>query len=351
MKGARALVLNAPRELAFEPIEMRDLAPGEVRIKTLYSGISAGTELSQYRGTNPFMHRRWDEESRLFIDSEVPSWPYPVRNLGYEESGEIVEVGSAVMDLEPGQRVFGTWGHRTQHVADAAYARDRIIPEGADPRIGIFSHIGAVALNGVHDAQLRIGDVVAVFGLGVPGQIVAQAARASGATVIGVDPDADRRAHAKGMGAAHVLDPRNEAIANAIKEMTNGRGADACIEVSGAPPALAEAIRSVAYSARVVAMGFFQGEVAGLRLGEEFHHNRVQLVCSQISGVAAEASYRWSKPRLWRTAVELQHQGVLSLVPLITHSAGFDEAPALFARLDEGEPGLLQSVLEFGQAE
>lgn len=351
MKGARALVLNAPRELAFEPIEMRDLAPGEVRIETLYSGISAGTELSQYRGTNPFMHRRWDEESRLFIDSEVPSWPYPVRNLGYEESGEIVEVGSAVTDLEPGQRVFGTWGHRMQHVADAAYARDRIIPEGADPRIGIFSHIGAVALNGVHDAQLRIGDVVAVFGLGVPGQIVAQAARASGATVIGVDPDADRRTRAKEMGAAHVLDPRNEAIANAIKEMTNGRGADACIEVSGAPPALSEAIRSVAYSARVVAMGFFQGEVAGLRLGEEFHHNRVQLVCSQISGVAAEASYRWSKPRLWRTAVELQHQGVLSLVPLITHSASFDEAPALFARLDEGEPGLLQSVLEFGQAE
>ncbi|MFL6775185.1 MAG: zinc-binding alcohol dehydrogenase [Sphingomicrobium sp.] len=351
MKGARALVLNAPRELAFEPIEMRDLAPGEVRIETLYSGISAGTELSQYRGTNPFMHRRWDEESRLFIDSEVPSWPYPVRNLGYEEAGEIVEVGSAVTDLEPGQRVFGTWGHRTHHVADAAYARDRIIPEGADPRIGIFSHIGAVALNGVHDAQLRIGDVVAVFGLGVPGQIVAQAARASGATVIGVDPDADRRTRAKEMGAAHVLDPRNEAIASTIKEMTNGRGADACIEVSGAPPALAEAIRSVAYSARVVAMGFFQGEVAGLRLGEEFHHNRVQLVCSQISGVAAEASYRWSKPRLWRTAVELQHQGVLSLVPLITHSTSFDEAPALFARLDEGEPGLLQSVLEFGQAE
>ena len=49
-----------------------------------------------------------------------------------------------------------------------------------------------------------------------------------------------------------------------------------------------------------------------------------------------------------RTAVELQHRGVLSLVPLITHGAGFDEAPALFARLDGGEPGLLQSVLEFG---
>ena len=346
MNAARALVLNAPRALAFEPIEERALGPDEVRIRTLFSGISAGTELSQYRGTNPFMHRRWDEAIRLFVDAEAPSWPYPVRNLGYEEVGEIVEVGGSVSDLARGQRLYGTWNHRTHYVASADYARERLLPEGADPRIGVFSHIGAVALNGVHDAQLRIGDVVAVFGLGVPGQIVAQAARASGATVIAVDPDAGRREIALNCGAHQAIDPRGAAWS--IKERTSGRGADACIEVSGAVPALSEAIRSVTYSGRVVAMGFFQGDISGLRLGEEFHHNRVQLICSQIGGVAPEASYRWSKPRLWRTAVELQHAGVLNLLPLITHSVGFDEAPQLFERLDAGEPGLLQAVLEFG---
>ena len=347
MSGPRALMLTAPGQLDFEAIEERALGPEEVRIRTLFSGISAGTELSQYRGTNPFMHRQWDDQRRLFVAAESPSWPYPVRNLGYEECGEIVEVGSGVTDLKSRQRVFGTWGHRTHHIADAAYARERLLPDGADARIGIFSHIGAVALNGVHDAQLRIGDIVAVFGLGVPGQIVAQAARASGATVIGVDPDAARRAIAQSLGAAHVLDPTAGNVAEAIKAMTEGRGADACIEVSGAPAALADAIRAVAYSARVVAMGFFEGEVSGLRLGEEFHHNRVQLICSQIGGVAAEASYRWSKPRLWRTAIELQHAGVLSLIPLISHTAPFHDAPKLFGRLDRGEPGLLQAVLEF----
>lgn len=345
-----ALLLKAPRELAFDPLEPAPLAPHEVRIRTLYSGISAGTELSQYRGTNPFMHRRFDEPSRLFLQAEAPSWPYPVRNLGYEEAGEIVELGSAVTGLKTGQRLFGTWGHRTHHVATADYVRDRLLPEGADPRIGVFSHIGAVALNGVHDAQIRIGDVVAVFGLGVPGQIVVQAARASGAQVIAIDPDPSRRATALRFGAHEVLDPAAGSAAEAIKAMTGAKGADACIEVSGAPAALAEAVRAVAYSARVVAMGFFQGEVPGLRLGEEFHHNRVQLVCSQISGVAPEASYRWSKPRLWRAAVELQHRGVLELTPLITHSAPFADAPGLFERLDRGEPGLLQAVLEFGGA-
>ena len=342
----KALILEGPRRLAFEDADDPPLGLDDVRIRTLLSGVSAGTELTQYRGTSPFLDKRFDEARRLFVAGEGPSWPYPVRTLGYEEVGEVVEIGAQVHGVKLGDRVFGTWNHRSHSVISADYARDRAMPEGADPRIGIFSHIGAVALNGVHDAQIRLGDTVAVFGLGVPGQIVCQAARASGGRVIAVDPDGERRALALKLGAAEALSP--EGAAEAIKAHTGGRGADSCIEVSGVPAALAEAIRAVAYSARVVAMGFFQGQAA-LPLGEEFHHNRVQLVCSQISGVAPEASYRWSKPRLWRTAVELQHAGVLDLIPLITHTVPFGEAPALFERLDRGEPGLLQAVLEFAE--
>ncbi|TSD89974.1 zinc-binding dehydrogenase [Mycobacterium sp. KBS0706] len=344
-----ALLLRGPRALDFESFEHPPLGPEEVRIRTLYSGVSAGTELSQYRGSSPFMAKRWDEASRLFRAADAPSWNYPVRNLGYEESGEIVEVGSGVADLRPGQRVYGTWGHRTHHVA--AREAVRLLPEGADPRIGIFSHIGAVALNGVHDAEIRIGDVVVVFGLGVPGQIVAQAARASGAQVIAVDPVASRRETALRLGAAEALNPAAGSVAEIVKEKTGGRGADVAIEVSGVPAALAEAIRTVAYSARVVALGFFQGESRGLHLGEEFHHNRVQLVCSQISGVAPGASYRWSKPRLWQTAVQLQHEGLLDLLPLITAEVPFRQAPTLFERLDRGDPDMLQTVLTFGEDE
>lgn len=338
------LVLAGPRTLAFEEVEDRQLAANEVRVRTLFSGISAGTELTQYRGTSPFMDRRFDESRRLFVPGDQPSWTYPIRTLGYEEVGEIVEVGSEAGDIAIGSHVFGTWNHRSHAVIPADMARERAMPAGADPRIGIFSHIGAVALNGVHDARIRLGDTVAVFGLGVPGQIVVQAARASGATVIGVDPDPNRRAIAATLGADLTLAP---AATDAIKDMTGGKGADICIEVSGAAPALSDAIRSVAYASRVVAMGFYQGEVAGLRLGDEFHHNRIELISSQISGVAPAASHRWSKPRLWRTAVQLQHDGVLDLLPLITHTAPFREAPALFEQLDGGAPGMLQTMLVF----
>lgn len=344
----RALILTAIRQLEVEELPHRDIAPEEVRIRTLFSGISAGTELSQYRGTSPYMNGFWDAERRVFREGQ-PSWSFPVRNLGYEEVGEIVEIGAGVSQLKPGDRVFGTWGHRTGHVMSEADIGGRVLPAGADPRIGIFSHIGAVALNGVHDARIRLGDLVVVFGLGVPGQIVVQAAHASGATVIGVDPVPFRRQMAERMGAARTCDPTAGSVADAIKDSNGGRGADICIEVSGSPPALAEAMRTVTYAGRVVAMGFFQGETRGLRLGDEFHHNRIELISSQISGVAPEASHRWSKPRLWEAAVRLQCEGRLDLLPLITEMVPFAEAPALFARLDQGgDPSILQSVLNFG---
>jgi threonine dehydrogenase-like Zn-dependent dehydrogenase len=310
----RALVLTATRQLQFEELPHRELGPTDVRVRTLLSGVSAGTELSQYRGTSPFMNAQWDMERRVFRQGE-PSWTFPVRNLGYEEVGQIVETGAAVSSVKPGDRIFGTWGHRTGDVMAEADIQGRVLPAGADPRIGIFSHIGAVALNGVHDARIRIGDVVVVFGLGVPGQIVVQAARASGATVIGVDPAPFRREMAQRMGASFTLDPTAGSVADAIKDANGGRGADICIEISGAPAALAEAMRTVTYGGRVVAMGFFQGETRGLRLGDEFHHNRIELVSSQISGVAPEASHRWSKLRLWKTAIQLQHEVASTCCP------------------------------------
>ena len=71
MGGEQAL--HRSEALAFEPLGEKALGPNEIRIRTLFSGISAGTELSQYRGTNPFMHRRWDEARRLFVAADSPS--------------------------------------------------------------------------------------------------------------------------------------------------------------------------------------------------------------------------------------------------------------------------------------
>ena len=341
-------VFTEPRRLVIEEVEDRPLQPNEVRLRTLYSGISAGTELTAYRGSNPYMHKRWDTSRRLFVPDAQTSLQFPVPGFGYEECGEIVELGSASTQVKLGDVVYGTWGHRTHHVVTEEYAAGRIQPEGLDPMLGIFSQMGAISLNGVLDAAIRIAETVVVFGLGTPGQIVAQLAKRSGARVIGVDPIQLRRDLACKLGAVdEAMSPTDGGVAERVRALTDNRGADVCIEASGAYPALQEAIRTAAYSAKVVSMGFFQGGGQALYLGEEFHHNRVNVVCSQIFGVSPELTYRWNVQRLVRTVMNLQAEGVLNLRPLITHVLPFSQAAEGFRICDMEPETAVQVVLDF----
>ena len=340
------LVLEQPGKVGYEDYEERPLESNEVRIKTLFTGISAGTELTSYRGTSPFFNKKWDPGKRIFEKQTESSWSYPLKQWGYEEVGEVVEIGSSVKQVQLVDIIFGTWGHKSTHIAEEAFAADRKLLEDLDPVCGIFSHIGAIGINAILDANIHVSETVAVFGQGVPGQIVTQLAKLNGAKVIAVDLDDTRLAVAKKFGADLVLNSQKCDASGEIKEITKGLGADVAIEISGSPVALHEAIRSVAYSGRVVASGFFQGEPKGLFLGEEFHHNRINLVCSQISGVDPALSYRWNRLRLNRTVMNLQMEGKLNLKGLITHVIPFKEAAKAYETLDKGAAEVLQMVLE-----
>lgn len=335
-----------------EVVDDPDAALGadEVRLRTLFSGISAGTELTAYRGSNPYLTKKWDDDSRLFVDGST-SFEYPVNGWGYEEVGEVIETGADCAGVDVGDRVYGTWGHRTHTVQKGDRAALRRLDTSVDPRVGIFSQIGAIGLNLVLDADIHVGETVAVFGLGVPGQIAAQLARLNGARVIGVDSIGVRRDLAAKLGADIVLDPADGEVAERIRDLTEGRGADVCLEITGNYRAMHEAIRSVAYSSRVCVAGFMQGEGVGLRLGEEFHHNRVAVIASQISGVAPALQHRWDGFRLAKTAMDLAVSGRIELIDLITHTLPLSEAGAAFTMLDEHPEQALQVVLTFDETD
>jgi len=344
----QVVTFEAPKEVVIREYEESPLREREVRLCTLYSGISAGTELTAYRGSNPYLTKRWQPEQRLFVEDEV-TLEYPVEGWGYEEVGEVAGVGSGVTRVVAGDVVYGTWGHRSSTVVDEDWAAARVLPPGLDPMIGVFSRIGAIALNAVLDANIHVGEYVAVFGQGVPGLIAAQLARLNGGTVIAVDGIPRRLELAEELGAAHVINFNKKSPAEEIKNITEGRGADVSIEISGSYPALHEAIRSTAYNSEIVSAGFFQGAGAGLSLGEEFHHNRIRMVCSQISGLSPSLDHRWSVERLERTVMALAAEGRISLKPLVTHSFGVEEAGEAFRLLDQGPaPGdVVQAVIRF----
>ena len=329
--------------------EYEDLPPGpdEVLVNTLYSGISAGTELTAYRGSNPYLSKRWEQERRLFLDDSAASLEYPVEGWGYEEVGKVVEIGEAVTQVAIGDVVWGTWGHRSSVTVAEEWAVMRLLDKGVDPIFGIFSQIGAIALNAILDADIHVGESVAVFGQGVPGLIVTQLAQLNGGTVIAVDGIDKRLELARKLGAEQTVDFTKQRPGEVVKSLTGDRGADVSIEFSGSSRGLHDAISSTAYNSRVVAAGFFQGEGAGLYLGEEFHHNRIEVVCSQISGVNPRLDHRWDPFRLQRTFMDLVGAGKVDLRPLISNTFPVEQAADAFRLLDEGREDALQVVLEF----
>ena len=347
---SKMVVFSQPKTVRIDEVDDLQLGARQVRVRTLYSGISAGTELTAYRGSNPYLHKRWDAKSRLFLEEETPSQPYPLTGWGYEEVGEVIETGSEVTQVRVGQVVYGTWGHRTQAVIEEDFAAKRIKPEGLDPILAIYSHIGPIAMNAILDANIHIGEHVAVFGLGVLGQAVAQLARRSGATVYGVDLIARRLELAKELEGIDVaINARDGSAAEQIKRLTGGRGVDVAIEITGSAAALNEAIRAAAYNARVVASGFIQGAASHLYLGEEFHHNRIQVVCSQISNVDPALSYRWDRLRMIHTFMALQERQLIRMRPVISHIIPFELAGEGYRLLDETPEQVMQVVLDFSQ--
>jgi threonine dehydrogenase-like Zn-dependent dehydrogenase len=343
---AYTLTVEEPGRIGRTALPQVALGKHEVRLKTLFSGISAGTEMTAFMGSNPYLTKRWNAETRLFETSSA-SWSYPMPAIGYEEVGEVIEVGASVAKISKGQIIWGAWGHKSQHVETDDWCTDRILPAGADPEIGIFSQIGGIALNAVVDANIHLGETVAIFGQGALGLMVTQMAKANGATVIAVDRMPQRLAEAAKNGADHTVNGGETDAALAIKALTGGRGADVTIEISGSSRALNDAIRSTAYNSRVIACGFYQGEGAGLFLGEEFHHNRIQVICSQIGGLNPSLDHRWNRLRLDQTAIALNASGKVNFRNLISHRFKADQAQTAFDILKNAPQDALQIVLDF----
>ena len=189
---ARALQLEGPRSLRLcdEPAgATRAAASG----KALLSGVSHGTELSLYRGTSAFADRVFDRDLRALCHAPTRrAATYPA-TLGYELVGRVGRPGGCAR-VAPGDLVHIGAPHREEATLDLDVAAASTyppvrLPEDAPPERWLFVSVGAVALVAAHDAQIKLGDHVAVVGLGAIGLLLVQMARLAGARRVSrVDP-------------------------------------------------------------------------------------------------------------------------------------------------------------------
>jgi threonine dehydrogenase-like Zn-dependent dehydrogenase len=344
------LLLAGPREIQLSPYEELPLEADQIRAEAIISGISHGTELALYRGISPFAAKSFDRELRLFVDDRGTD-AYPMR-LGYEWVGIVREVGGEVRAPAVGDLVHLALPHRDTHTLapeGGAAVPWSVLPPGLDPERAALLHSVTISLQAVHDARLKVGDAVAVFGLGSFGLLAVQLARLNGAGwIAGVDPVEGRRELARRFGADLLLDPASCDVGREITLAAGTSGADVAIEFSGRYAALHQALRSVRVAGTVVAAGFYVGSGdSDLRLGEEFHHNRLTLVGSMSGWDVPHRAPGWDRPRLRATALELLAQGRLDVEPFVTHRVPFARAAEAYELIDRRPAEELRVVLTY----
>ena len=294
--GGRTVRIVEGGAVDFHTYPVAPLQPGFVRIKTMRSAISPGTEMTLMGrdASNVYLHRHWNDELRLFEDGPA-SLELPIA-FGYRSSGEVVESHTATIPV--GHRVYGKWPHTEFAAIPEAYAQDQTLPDSLTWDDGVdMAQMGPICVNAVAFAEGEGRDaIVVVFGAGPVGLLTAQIARAEGArTVIVVDRLASRLAIAAGLGLETLRADGTTDVAASIKRQYGPESVTVAFECTGSSVALYEAIRVVKRRGLVVAAGFYQGDAIGLRLGDEFHHNGIRVICGQIGNI--HPAHSWESLR------------------------------------------------------
>ncbi|MCZ7545977.1 MAG: zinc-binding dehydrogenase [Anaerolineae bacterium] len=340
----KEFVVTAPRTIAFREYTEPPLKANEVRVRTIVSGIKHGTEMALYRGKTPFLDQAFDPDYRLFMPLEGHSL-YPCR-LGSWLAGEVIEVGAEVRRFKVGDRVHGGFHHRPTFVADES----RLYPlaDGMKPETVLFTDPGIFALGAVHDAQIKVGDRVAIFGMGALGLLAVQVARMNGAElVIAVDAIDSRLELARQFGADAVFNARECDPAVEIKNLTGKKGVDAAIEISGAYPALQTAIRSVHVCGLIVAASYYSG-TEPIQLGAEWHHNRPTLISSMpVWGCRTGAIPCGTSSASEETVIHLLATNRLVTDPMIGRRFRYEDAVAAYELIDKQPEQSIKTFFDY----
>lgn len=308
--------------------------PGEVRVETIASAVSAGTEMLVYRGEVP-------QDLPLDLPTLRGSYAFPIK-YGYAVAGRVLDTGSNAGHLYPGDPVFVHHPHQEAFVVPATMLVR--LPDDLDPLLGVFVANLETALNVVHDTPLSLGETALVLGAGVVGFLVARLLKLAGAgAVLVVDPLERRRKLALAAGADGAFGP--EGANGRVMDLTGGRGVDVAVEVSGSGAALQAAIEAVATEGTVVVASWYGTRPIALDLGGRFHRGRVSLRSSQVGRFNPELQPRWDRERRTETVIGLLDR--LDLRDLISHRLPFGRAPEAYRLLDQRPEEAVQVVFSY----
>jgi threonine dehydrogenase-like Zn-dependent dehydrogenase len=324
VQDALAFWLRAPGHGEIRQVDLPPIGPGDVAVRTLYSGISRGTETLVFAGLVP--PSEYDTMRAPFQDGDFPA---PVK-YGYLSVG-VVDQGPP--DLR-GRTVFCLYPHQTSYVVPADAVT--VVPDGVPAQRAVLAGTVETAVNALWDAAPVIGDRVAVVGAGMVGCCVARLlAGIPGVTVTLVDVDLTRAAVAADLGVefAHPSDAQGDR--------------DLVIHTSATADGLQLSLDLLAPDASVIDLSWYGDAEVGLSLGGSFHSKRLSIRASQVGEVAASKRGRRSMRERLELALELLHDPAFDT--LLTGTSPFAELPTVMASLTNGELNGLCHTISYGE--
>ena len=327
----RRLVCVAVGELAWQEYDEPDLGLGQVRVRAEFAAAKHGTEMSFFKGYGT-QRGRFDADYQLFRRGDSGERRRGPAAVGNMMVGPVVDLGPEVDRLQVGDRVCLFSGFRETATVDQNACW--VMPKGMSWRSAVCLDPAEFAFGAVRDGHVRIGDAVAVFGLGAIGLMAVQLARLSGADpVVGIDPLPNRRAVAEEVGVTLTLDPRECDVGLALKELTDKRGVDVAIDYSGAQGAVQQALRGVAYGGTVVLGSYPAPYGVGLDFGAEAHLNVPNVVFSRACSQPDRDHPRWTERRIFDTCWRRLGDGTLTGEPIVQPVVAFDDLLTEYPRI------------------
>jgi hypothetical protein len=279
---AEALWYTAPGKAEWRSESLSPLAESRLRVRSLFSALSRGTESLVFHGKVPE-----SEHQRMRAPMMAGDFPFPVKYgyaaVGIVEDGPDNVIGKAVFALHPHQTLF-----------DVPVEQAALLPDGLPPLRAVLAANMETALNTLWDSGATAGQRIAVIGGGVIGLLVGYlAGRLPGADVTLVDLQTARQATAAALGLNFALP------ADAPGDC------DVVFHASGVGSGLNTAIECAGDEATIVEMSWYGAGQIPVALGGAFHSRRLRLIASQVGKVAPNQRARWSYRRRLAKALEL----------------------------------------------
>jgi 2-desacetyl-2-hydroxyethyl bacteriochlorophyllide A dehydrogenase len=337
---SRTVFFTAPKQVEIREEPLPSLKDDEVLVETIYSSISAGTEMLVYRGEFPKIIDAHDN-----ISSDLK---YPLA-YGYACVGVVKEVGKRTDLNWRDKLVFGFQPHTTHFIART----DSLIPAPASLTSEACSFLPNMetAVNLIQDGAPILGERVLVLGQGVVGLLVASLLREFPLGRLVTSDCYDlRRKLSLSIGVDDSFNP-NADINNASSILTKtlfpgyAQTFDLTFELSGSPVALNTAIAMTTFNGRVVVGSWYGDKKTTIDLGSTVHRSRIQLISSQVSTIAPALSGRWDKARRFEVAFEALRR--IQPQKWITHRFHIEDAAKAYDLLDTSPQETIQVLFDY----